>query len=183
MLTDIIVNYEETVMLAQVFRQNKINLLYGESGSGKTVSAIKALNQDGIEPILFDLDDNDGPEQNDCSYIHINGYKALANKHMVMPINKVIIVDTWHTFSSAGGTIAKLEMMAEHNTVILIDHNKDIATKKDIPTMNEELVNHLGSKLWLERIYTAKNGTAHNLHIKKCRGYRGGSPIVEWMRT
>jgi len=165
-------------MLAQVFRQNKINLLYGESGSGKTVSAIKALNQEGIEPILFDLDDNDSPEQNECLYTHIDGYKALANKHMVMPINKVIIVDTWHMFQSAGGTISKLELMAEFNTVILIDHNQDFASKQDIPMMKAELVNHLGSKLWLER--TKKN--EHNLHIKKCRGYKGGSPIINWMR-
>ncbi len=170
-------------MLAQVFRQNKINLLYGESGCGKTVSAIKALNAEGIEPILFDLDDNDSPAQNQCSYLHIDGYKALANKTITMPIDRVIIVDTWHMFESAGGTIAKLELMAENNTVILIDHNKDIATKKDIPMMSEELVNHLGSKLWLERTYSTTKGTHHNLHIKKCRGYQGGSPIVEWMRA
>jgi len=165
-------------MLAQVFRQNKINLLYGESGCGKTISAIKALNAEGITPILFDLDDNDSPEQNNCEYIHVDGYLALANKRLVMPDNKVIIVDTWHKFKSAGGIIEKLELIAETNTVILIDHNQSLATKQDIPTMSPELVNHLGSKLWLER--TKKGET--NLHIKKCRGYRGGSPIVNWMR-
>ena len=169
-------------MLASIFRQNKINLLYGESGAGKTISAIKALNAEGIEPILLDFDDNDSQKENQCLYIHVDGYKTLANKHIVIPVNKVIIVDTWHAFSSAGGTIEKLEQFSENNTVILIDHNRDLSGKRDIPMMSEELVNHLGSKLWLERTYTKKDGTSFNLHIKKCRGYRGITPILEWMR-
>jgi len=176
-----VIIYEETIMLAQVFRKNKVNLLYGESGCGKTVSAIKALNNEGIEPILFDFDDNDSPEQNECSYLHIDGYKALADKNMTIPVDKVIIVDTWHTFKSAGGEISLLDRMAEHNTVIIIDHNRDLSGKRDIPMMDEALVNHLGSKLWLERSMN-KAGTHHNLHIKKCRGYKGGTPIANWMR-
>ena len=75
-------------MLADVFRKNKINLLYGESGSGKTISTIKALNKEGIEPLLFDFDDNDSPMVNNCSYLHIDGYKALADKTMVIPQSK-----------------------------------------------------------------------------------------------
>ena len=49
--------------------------------------------------------------------------------------------------------------------------------------MAEELVNHLGSKLWLERAYSKKEGTSYNLHIKKCRGYIGPTPIINWMRV
>ena len=183
MLENKIKIYEDTIMIAEVFRKNKVNLLYGESGSGKTISAIKALNSVGIEPVLFDLDSNDSPAQNQCNYIHVDGYKSLADKSMTIPKDMVIIVDTWHMYSSSGGTIALLDRMAENNTVILIDHSRDIATKRDIPIMKEELVNHLGSKLWLERTYHKQTRTtSHNLHIKKCRGYIGQSPISEWMR-
>ena len=165
-------------MIAQIFRQNKINLLYGESGSGKTISTIKALNKEGIDPILFDFDDNDSPEVNECSYVHIDGYKVLADKKAVYPIDRVVIVDTWHTYITAGGTIEQLEEISKHNTIIIIDHNQSLATKQDIPMMKAELVNHLGSKMWLE--VTGKD--VHKLHVKKCRGYRGPKIIQNWMR-
>ena len=165
-------------MIADIFRQNKINLIYGESGCGKTISTIKALNKEGIEPLLFDFDDNDSPMVNNCSYLHIDGYKALADKTMVIPQNKVIIVDTWHTYQTAGGTISKLEEMARTNTVVIVDHNRDLSGKRDIPTMDEHIVNHLGSKMWLE--ITGKG--VYKLHIKKCRGYNGPRIIENWMR-
>ena len=68
-----ITQYEEVVMIANVFRKNGINLVYGASGLGKTVSSVKAVNADGIKPILLDFDNNMSPENNGCEYNHING--------------------------------------------------------------------------------------------------------------
>ena len=48
-----ITQYEEVVMIANVFRKNGINLVYGASGLGKTVSSVKAVNADGLKPILL----------------------------------------------------------------------------------------------------------------------------------
>jgi len=48
----IVKKYKGTIMLGGVFRENKINLLYGESGVGKTISTIKALNKDNIIPMF-----------------------------------------------------------------------------------------------------------------------------------
>lgn len=73
MLNFIQTDYKETTMIGNVFRQGGLNILYGESGLGKTVSSIKALNLDGITPILLDFDSNDSPEQNDCEYTHVDG--------------------------------------------------------------------------------------------------------------
>ena len=60
-------------MIANVFRKNGINLVYGASGLGKTVSSIKAINAEGIVPLLLDFDNNMSPENNKCEYVHING--------------------------------------------------------------------------------------------------------------
>ena len=167
-------------MVGKVFREYGINLLYGESGVGKTISAIKALNEDELTPILLDFDNNDSPEFNECKYDHINGAEVLASEEsIVMPVDRIIIVDTWSEYQSAGGTIEFLYRLANKNTVILIDHSKAIATKQDIPTLSGKVANHLSAKLYLERI---KKDNSVQLRILKSRGYRGPGIIHNWMR-
>lgn len=61
MLNYEIKQYEEVIMIAEVFRKNGINLVYGASGLGKTVSSVKAINSNGIKPILLDFDNNMSP--------------------------------------------------------------------------------------------------------------------------
>ena len=184
MLKKIVKTYKATVMLGKVFREKEINLLYGESGVGKTVSAIKALNNEGIEPILLDFDNNDSPTENKCDYIHINGLLYLSDDKSVIPKDKVIIIDTWQLLLSNGGNIDSVNKIKEAgNTVILIAHNKPIATKKDIPDIDSKYANHFGSKLFLERDYSKKTKSSiYNLHILKCRGYKGDAVIEDWMR-
>jgi len=183
-----ITTYKDVVMLGKVFKQYGVNLIYGESGIGKTVSSIKALNTDGIVPVLLDFDDNESPETNDCKYIHINGVTAVADTEATIPTEQVIIVDTWASYISAspyGDKMAYLNKLVSHNnTIVIVAHNKGIATKTDIPDIDEVIVNHLSSKLWLER---RKATTKHpelcsTLHIYKCRGYTGARSIDNWMR-
>jgi len=171
-------------MLGKVFRKDDINLLFGESGVGKTISSIKALNKEGITPILLDFDYNDSQESNNCEYIHIDGYQFIEDKKSNIPSNEVIVVDTWQTFLDAGGDIKILNSIRDNNnTVILIAHNKAIATKQDIPDIDAKYANHFGSKLWLERIYSKKENKVHSiLHVKKCRGYKGSPVINDWQR-
>ena len=176
-------------LLGKVFKQHGINLIYGESGIGKTISTIKALNSEDIIPILLDFDDNESPETNDCSYIHVNGNTALNDPELVLPTGAVIIVDTWAHYCIANKEANKLlflnRLVEATNTVILVAHNKDIATKKDIPDVDQVIVNHLSSKLWLERKGTYKKEVGHIhsiLHIYKCRGYKGPISIANWMR-
>ena len=95
-------------MIAEVFRKNGINLVYGASGLGKTVSSVKAINSNGIKPILLDFDNNMSPEKNNCKYTHINGADFMKNylndnSSIILPKDQVIIVDTWATFEANEG--------------------------------------------------------------------------------
>lgn len=174
--------YKDTVMLGKVFREKEINLIYGESGSGKTVSSIKALNNEGIEPILLDFDNNDSPEENNCLYVHVDGIKYIKAESKNIPTNKVVIIDTWQMFLSNGGSIKDIQKIIDNNnTVIVVAHNKPIATKQDIPDIDHKFANHFGSKLWLER-KILKSTVHYNLHILKCRGYKGKPVISNWER-
>jgi archaellum biogenesis ATPase FlaH len=191
MLTNhLITEYKDIVMVGKVFKKNGISLIYGESGTGKTVSTIKAMNIEKIVPILLDFDNNQSPQENKCEYVHVNGTTALKDKDLILPMNSVVIIDTWAYYCKANPAINKMafidKLIEVGNTVIIIAHNKGIATKQDIPDMDEEIVNHLSAKLWLERKGIIKKGIGeiiNILHIYKCRGYSGKTTILNWMRT
>lgn len=173
-------------MLGKVFKEGGINLIYGESGTGKTISAIKALNEEGVTPILLDFDDNDSPEANECEYLHIDGSKYLLDTDSVIPTNEVIIIDTWQMLLTNGGRIEDVIKIKEAgNTVILIAHNKAIATKQDIPDIDPKYSNHFASKLFLQYSKGSKPAAIPegcHLTILKLRGYRGKRTIHNWMR-
>ncbi len=172
-------------MLGKVFRKKGINLIYGENGLGKTVSTVMALNEESIVPILLDFDNNDSPTENSCSYTHVDGYKYIKVKNTaVIPTGETIIIDTWQTFLDAGGNMLLLEQIRDAgNTVIIIAHNKPIATKRDIPDMDSKYANHLSGKLFLEyKPATSKLPESTNLTIMKLRGYKGDRVIKNWMR-
>jgi len=194
MLKHVVTDYSPTALVGGVFRKGGINLIYGESGIGKTVSTIRSLNKEGIVPILLDYDNNDSPSTNKCDYLHINGRAFLHDKDATIPTDKVIIVDTWVSYQSnyygsrEGAPIEFLESLkSEGNTIIIVAHNKGIATKKDIPDMDEHIVNHLSAKLFMEYVpgkTTAKLKTSESVDVivMKCRGYSGPRRITNWMR-
>lgn len=199
MLSNIITEYKEIIMLGKVFKKGGINCIFGESGLGKTVSTIKALNEDGITPILLDFDGNDSQEANDCKYTHVDGVKFVAKymiKEATIPENVVIVIDTWTLFEPYYNTHKDLlDDLHKENTLIIVAHNKDIATKKDIPVVPEELINHWDAKLYLSFSNGTKGkaGTStkpevkaipsgSNLTVMKLRSYKGPRVIHNWMR-
>jgi KaiC/GvpD/RAD55 family RecA-like ATPase len=185
--------YDMPEFVGSVFRKGKVGIIYGASGLGKTVSTIKALNEDGEKPILIDFDENDTPEVNGCEYYHIDGSEIIDRKSSIglkmdidFPKDKVYIIDTWSVFKNNFETEHDAMKAVEYikditgGTIIIVSHNKDIATKRDIPMMDEELVNHLGFKLYLEE--GSKKEPEPTLVIKKLRGYDGSRRIYAWMR-
>ena len=173
MLSKTIKTYKDVMMVGGVFVEGKVNYLYGENGVGKTVSTIKALNADGVTPILLDYDDNMSPEQNECEYIHVNG-KIVTTKDEIVK-DSVVVIDTYHYMDEE---VMKL-LSKNNNTIIIIGHPKGIATKQDIPDAPDEFVNHCASKLYLSY---AKKADSYDLTVMKCRGYRGDKVITNWMR-
>jgi len=200
-------------MIGKVFVKNKVNFLYGESGLGKTISTIKALNEENICPILFDLDDNLNPETMGIEAIHVDGERFLRHLHQYdslkegdrnekdkvsVPDDSVIIVDTYKKlepwikkFKDDFSTDIVELLNARHRncTLIIIGHNVDIATKKDIPDAPSEFVNHCASKLFLSMVkYTDMIdkkkivSSEPTLKILKLRNYDGDRSIRNWMR-
>ena len=183
-----ITTYKDIVMLGKVFQEGGINLVYGDSGTGKTVSAIKALNEDGIIPILLDYDDNHSPEANECEYIHIDGVKYLKDSDSTIPSGRVIIIDTWQMLLTNGGNIEAIEAIRDAgNTIVLIAHSKQLATRNDLPDIDPKYSNHFAAKLFLEYDKGNKSKTnprpeGYNLTVMKLRGYKGKRTITNWMR-
>lgn len=188
MLKREITSYKGATMLGKVFRKDGINMVFGESGTGKTVSSIKALNEDGIIPILLDYDGNDSPKANECDYTHVDGVAYLKDDKAVIPTGRVIIVDTWQMLLTNGGSINTINKIHEAgNTVIIIAHNKPLATSHSIPDMDSKFYNHFDSKLFLEYDKGSKTKTnprpeGYNLTVLKLRGYKGERTIHNWMR-
>ena len=193
MLNHVIKHYEGIVMLGKVFKYRGINCIYGSSGLGKTVSTVKALNEDDITPILLDFDNNNSPEENGCNYIHVDGKRFMASysvNEAVIPRDRVIIIDTWAMFESylkVPSNDKLLEDLSKDNTIIIIAHNKDIASKRDIPDVPDELINHWDSKLFLwfdEGSKTKSNPRppSYNLTVMKLRSYKGERVLIDWMR-
>ena len=198
-----ITQYEEYSMIGEVFVKNKINLLYGESGIGKTISTIKALNSDGIEPVLLDFDDNLSPKSTNTKFIHIDANKFMDKLYcyadsdftdkscaVVLPSDRVIVIDTYHMlsfhlekFNKIGLNILDV-MTMKRNTVIVIGHNLDIASKRDIPDAPSSFVNHCASKLFLSKVKNPESKKYEpTLEVKKLRQYKGETFIYNWMRT
>ena len=194
MLKHTITNYKEITMIGGVFKEGGINCLYGQSGVGKTISAIKAINSDGIIPILLDFDNNNSPEQNNCNFIHIDGFafvKAYIDPliAIIIPTNSVIVIDTWHMFNQFYITTPNLlKDLCESNTIVIIGHVVDIATKQDIPDIPTEFINHCDAKLFLS--YDSGSSAKGRerpagpvLEVKKLRGYQGPKYVHNWMRS
>jgi len=188
-------DYKPVELVGGVFRKGGINMIYGASGLGKTVSTIKALNAEDIEPILIDFDENDSPADNNCHYTHVLGTRAVAKgKDLQVPSNCVIVIDTWVSATAVVGSESTLldwvkMLQGDTNTIILIAHNKDIATKKDIPDVDEKIVNQLSAKLHMYyqpgKAKTAKTPAKPDsvgLEVLKLRGYKGPRKIMSWMR-
>jgi len=181
-------------MIGNVFVSNGMNLIYGASGTGKTISTIKALNSDGITPFLVDFDDNLSPESSNCKFNHVNGSAMFKSKQSlssaVIPTDSVIIIDTWQLFITNGGSIDILvEWRTKYNnTIIIVAHSKELATRSDLPDMDSRIANHMHSKLFLEydkgsRTKTNPRPAGTNLTVLKLRGYSGDRTIHNWMRT
>ena len=199
MLSSIIKVYKEHIMIADVFPENGISLIYGASGIGKTITTIKHLNDVGITPIHFDLDSNIDPKEFGIDVIHIDGNDIIRRmaddeqlEPVALPAEGVMILDTWQLLSSAFGEESYAMRYAKKlrdngMTVIIIGHENKHKNDRDNPDMSPEYANHLDAKLWFHtgRAVTTgkdKSPATYNLKVVKLRGYKGEPIIYEWRK-
>lgn len=179
---------EEKDMLTSILEKNKVALIHGESGSGKTVFAIKHLNDNKIIPILVDFDDNCQQEmkENGIETIIVDGYTFMKE---ILDIGKgkdlrdsisgsVLIIDTWTLFCKemdydehqAIDMINKLSNSGF--TIIILAHTKPFSGKEDVPDVDGKIYKHIKSRFYIRRT-TLKSQIEYDLIIEKARGYKG----------
>ena len=198
-----IVKVEPMKRIGNVFPKNKLSLLHGLQGSGKSYSCIKALNNDNIKPIHINLDHSTGLECLDTYNVTEKFLIDLINKVFNKEYFKdqVIIIDTYtrledlifslETIKTKIGIFKLLEELQEYyigSTLIIIGHTQPFVGRDGIFNDNLPLVRGCAEELWLEKITykrTSKIKThdEYILHIQKGRGINPDERIINnWMR-
>ena len=169
----------------------KTTLLHGRSGSGKTLSLLKYLIDNGETPCYIDFDTND--EYDSMALEHIDGFKLIdhikTNGTVILDElkNKVIVIDT---YAMANGYIEqelsdKLEnfikkLISLKSTVIVIAHTTYFSGKPAEPNVDIVFANHVACKLHLHND-VKKTKTDIYLEVEKLRGM-DSKIINDWMR-
>jgi len=202
-IQEYIVKIEPMERIGEVFSKNKLNLIHGVQGSGKSFSTIKCLNADGITPIHINLDDSTGLEElstynvRDSFMIDFLGCK-LEKSDMK---GFVVIIDTYTRFEAeifARGIITEhiglfnliestIDFYDNEVTVIMIGHTAPFVGRDGIFNDNTFLDRGCAEELWLEKsTFKATKAsparTEYNLHVQKGRGFSGDRIINNWMR-
>lgn len=170
-------------MLTPFVEENKVLLVHGESGVGKTIFIIKHLNDNNIKPLLLDLDDNEEEELAalNCNCDMIDGYSLIGQDSTAEELaalkGKVLIIDTWYKFHTEAGSEAKAykdieKMTALGITVIVLAHTIPYSGKEDKPEMADEIYRHIKGRLYIRKT-TLKTMVEYHLLVEKIRGYKG----------
>ncbi len=180
--------------IGDLIPKNKITLLHGRSGSGKTMSILKYLISHGIEPIFIDFDSND--EYDEMEIVHIDGYEFMEhmvdkdkNKRMLQELkNECIVIDTYALLQSylddkkPEAQISKLlNIFTKHDiTSIIVAHTIYYSGKPAEPDVPFIFANHVACRLHLHN-EVKKTKTEVYLEVEKLRGM--DSKIIQnWMR-
>lgn len=197
MLEDFIKIEKDKAMLTELIEENKITLLHGESGTGKTVFILKHLNVNNIEPFLVDFDDN---TQNEMEQLNIKTTILDGEKFMEMLLSDengvtlreryrgaVLIIDTWTLFITTmfskdeDKAFKKINKLASKGfTIILTAHSKEYSGKEAIPDVKAEVYKHIKARLYIRKT-TLKKFIEFHLLIEKLRGHKGSK--IRLLRT
>ncbi len=184
-------------MIADVFPKNKLTLLHGQQGSGKSYSCIKALNDAKIKPLYVAIEETDGLQELDKDYLSYTFINAMYRFEKINLKDRVVIFDTYSRLHLALMNVFKDEqkipelfekMIEFYNiTLIVIGHTSAFVGKDGIFRDNLSLARFAAEELFLEKTeYKATKARDayidYNLHVNKGRGTGGARIIKEWMR-
>ena len=194
LINEFMQSYEEKSMLTDLIEENKITLIHGESGSGKSVFAVKHLNENRIEPFIADFDDNNPRElelnglkarlldgSKFLRYLLYEGPKEIPKKDELLELYRgaVIVIDTWTLFvrelyegEELHALLALQRVSALGFTFIVISHTNEFAGKEPVPDVSPEVYRHMKARLYIRR-NTRTNDISYDLLIEKLKGYKG----------
>jgi len=181
-------------MLGDLIPKNKVTLLHGKSGAGKTLSIIKYFENLDIEPVLIDFDDN--ISYSTRKILHLDGYKFLnyylsdKTQEEVLDLlkGKVVIIDTYAKCNLAlEEREVKLKTqdiatkLSDYGiTVVVIAHSNIFAGKAPEPDTDNVFANHVACRLFLNYKIVKKKPEIQ-LIIEKLRN-KPADIIENWMR-
>jgi len=176
---------EPLKLIGDLIPRDKVTLLHGRSGCGKTFSILKFFIEHGIEPVLLDFDDNEIID----GALHIDGDMFIrgikGNDALQMELDKkVVIIDT---YAMAALSLKKhLDITVEQfvasldATVVVIAHTVYYSGKPAEPAVPFEFANHVACRLHLHNDVKMTKVNDY-LEVEKLRG-KGSYNIVDWMR-
>ncbi len=190
---------EKTDRIGGIIPKNKVTLLTGLPGSGKSFTISKFLNENNIVPLYFNLDPTELGELNTRMYGGEDLLALLNAKNDFTDLkDSVVVIDTYIRMESLlsgmftkDGIVALLEEVIERYniTIIVIGHPEDYVGKDSIFKDNPTLVRNCYEHIHIEKknqSSTRKGVTEITqsiiTYITKGRGYTGERAIVNWMR-
>ena len=177
--------------IGDLIPKGKVTLIHGRSGCGKTLSIIKYMENQNVEPYFIDFDSND--EYDDMKLTHIDGYKLIDKMKYDNSVidafkNQVVIVDTYakaeqimNSSNDIGDIHSFIDALIDRgNTVIAIAHTAYYSGKPAEPMVDAMFANHVACRLHLHN-EVKQTKTSIYLEIEKLRG-TDSKIIKNWMR-
>ena len=201
-IQEYIVEIEQQDRIGEVFVKNRLNLIHGVQGSGKSYGCLKALNADGITPIHVNLDDSTGLEELNTYNVRDKFMVEFLKCHFDRDdfVDEVVVIDTYTRFEAEvferKGITTRLGLFNllegaidyyDNVTIIMVGHTAPFVGRDGIFNDSLELVRGCAEELWLEKtLYKATKANPsrveYNLHIQKGRGYVDERMIANWQR-
>lgn len=181
--------------IGNIIPKNEVTAVVGLPSVGKTHTIIKFLNQEGITPIVINLDES--PHDSSLNVISLPG-KQVHNLDKFTDLeDKVIIIDTYQLMMDEFGfdnteaeqkKISRFLIKIAHEkqvTIIVLAHTEDFASKEGIFTANPFLIRDCAEQLIMQSKQTTKikdNEVSYCTTLKKGRGIGGTKILENWMR-
>lgn len=186
--------------IGNIIPEGNVTLAVGLPSTGKSFSTLKFLNENGIEPFVFNMDSNP-TLANTFKYIGMTDEKAVLRAFINDEIedldNQVIVIDTYtrlvdaleisNTEPEQKHISDQLEFLCKkHNyTIIVIGHTEDYTSKSNIFKDNQAIARNCAEYLAFDKnMGTGKNSQniSYRLIVSKGRGIGGTRVIENWMR-
>jgi predicted ATP-dependent serine protease len=193
-----IINLTPYKRIGGLIPENRLTLVTGLPGSGKSFSLLKFLNQEKIKPIYFNLDEDASLLTMDAIFPDPKHLSDFLDSKITDLKGHTIVIDTYQRvvdlIADKGNTKEFQESFTnnllkiskeEECTIIVIGHPEDYVGKDSIFKDNQSLVRncheHIHLDVILPRGKTVTN-TVYRTFIKKGRGITGERIIENWMR-
>lgn len=177
---------------------NRLTLLSGLPGTGKTYTLLKFLNLNQIKPVFFNLDEDAALQRTFSLYQFDKTFLPDVVNGVATDLNgQVLVIDTYIRLMDILGMPENTKEQQQHITnlleqlaknsqcsVIVIGHPEDYVGRSSIFKDNPYLVRNAEEHIHLDKVLSTKRGSQPNytMYVNKGRGIGGCTAIDDWLR-